>query len=100
MKISAYTKDFLELQKQYLFFNCYVISSEKKMLVYRNNAKYNKNVDNIEVYYTPNYLYNKMKNNPIFQQIKNQENPHYYYLREHIFYYQYLLYCFGLKEKK
>ena len=94
-------KEYAELEKQYLFFNCFVISSDEiKILYEKAKEKYNNYLKNIEIYYTPDYLFKKNQYNPIFDQINKQKHKDYYFLKEHVFYYQYLLKCLKVKEEK
>ena len=100
INIKEFLKDFYELKEQYLFFDCFIISSQHFMNLYRRaQEKANEKFNNIEIYYTPNYLYDKKKNDQIFEQINKQENKNFYFLKEHIFYYQYLLQCIQLKKE-
>ena len=50
--ILIFLKEYPVLQKQYLFFNCFVISSDKTMLFYKKAQAYNKNLNDIEIHYT------------------------------------------------
>ena len=99
--ILKFLENYPDLQLQYLFLNCFVISSKEIMSLYKK-AKLNQknNLDNVEIYYTPKYLYEIKKDNPIFEIINKQVNKKYYYLKEHIFYYQYLLRCIKIKNEK
>ena len=100
INIKEFLEDFYELKEQYLFFDCFIISSQHFMNLYqRAQEKANEKFNNIEIYYTPNYLYDKNKNNQIFEQINKQVNKNFYFLKEHIFYYQYLLQCIQLKKE-
>ena len=103
IKINTYElmKDYPELQEQYLFYNCFIISSKEIMSLYEEvKIKYSKYIENIEVYYTPNYLYGKDPKNSIFEIINQQKDQIYYFLREHIFYFQFLLKCLNDKKAK
>ena len=94
-----FLKKYPELRLQYLFFNCFVISSKESMINYLiAKSEHKTNLKDIEIYYTPEYLYSLEKDAPIFDRINTQKIKKYYYLKEHIFYYQYLLKC--LKTKK
>ena len=99
--IQEFLKDYPLLKMQYLFFNCFIISSDDIMSIYKR-AKFNhfKNLNNIEIYYTPNYLYKIKSEDKIFDIINQQMNKKYYFLKEHIFYYQFLLKCLRVKESK
>ena len=55
--------------------------------------------DEIEKYFTPNYLYEIDPKNEIFKIINNKkEDQSYFFIKEHIFYYQFLIKC--LKDEK
>ena len=94
-------KDNEILKNQYLFFNCLIISS-KEIDSLIKNAKITEigKSSNIEIYYTPNYLYDINKNNKIFEKINAQKDKRYYYLKEHMFFYKFLLNCLQLKSKE
>ena len=52
-KIYDSLKDYPELEAQYLFYNCFIISSNKLMPIYEKwNKKFGDNLKNIEIYYT------------------------------------------------
>ena len=93
-------KDYPVLKMQYLFLNCFVISSDDILFLYKKAQENIKILNNIETYYTPEYLYKIKKDDPIFEIINKQVNKTYYYLKEHIFYYQYLLRCLKVKNDK
>ena len=98
--IQEFLKDYPEFKMQYLFFNCFIIYSDSINSLYEAaKSKHNKKFNKIEIYYTPNYLYEINKNNPIFDKINKQIKKGYYFLKEHIFYYQYLLRLVKRKEK-
>ena len=98
--IKEFLEGYPELKKQFLFFDCLIISSEHiKFLYQRAKEKKNGNFKNIEIYYTPNYLYIQQKNNQIFDKINKQKRKKFYYLKEHMFYYQYLLQLSNLKKE-
>jgi hypothetical protein len=63
-------------------------------------SEHKTNLNDIEIYYTPEYLYSLEKKAPIFDRINTQKIEKYYYLKEHIFYYQYLLKCLKAKKLK
>ena len=99
--IKDFLNDYPELKIQYVFFNCFIISSNQIFSIYKRAKANQKDIfDNIEIYFTPNYLYSKNKDNPIFDKINEQgEEEKYYFLKEHIFYYQYLLSCAKAKQE-
>ena len=99
--ILEFLLDYPQLRLQYLFFNCFVISSKEDKSIY-DRAKRNhiNNLKKVEVYFTPNYLYDINKKASIFKKINQQINKKFYYLKEHIFYYQYLLRCLKAKNEK
>ena len=98
--IKEFLNDYSQLKKQYLFFDCFIISSDNIMYLYqRAKKKENINFKNVEIYYTPKYLFNIKRRNQIFDIINRQKMKKFYYLREHIFYYQYLLQCLQLKKE-
>ena len=98
--ILKFLEDFNELKMQYLFLNCFVISSDKIYRQHKEAQKKIKNLNDIETYYTPEYLYKKKKDDPMFELINKQSKKRFYYLKEHIFYYQYLLRCLKVKNGK
>lgn len=59
--ILKFLEDFNELKMQYLFLNCFVISSDKIYRQHKEAQKKIKNLNDIETYYTPEYLYKKKK---------------------------------------
>ena len=98
--IKEFLNDYSQLKKQYLFFDCFIISSDNIMYLYQKaKKKENINFKNVEIYYTPKYLFNIKRRNQIFDIINRQKMKKFYYLREHIFYYQYLLQCLQLKKE-
>ena len=102
-KISLYKflKDYPKLQQQYVFYNCFIISSKEIMSQYKEaGIKGTNYIKDIEVYFTPNYLYNNDPSNSIFKMINHQKEKKYYFLKEHIFYYQFLLKCLDDKKNK
>ena len=102
MEIELYEslKDYPELRLQYLFYNCFIISSEEMNELYENaKSKQIKKFNDVEIYYSPDYLYQKNPNNSVFEKINSQIKKKFYFLKEHIFYYQYLLLLIESKEK-
>ena len=89
------------LKNQYLFFNCFIISSDKinSLIGKEKISKINK-LNNIEIYYAPNYLYSIKPENKIFENINSQNDKRYYFLKEHMFYYKFLLQCLQFNNKK
>ena len=100
MELYESLKDYPELRLQYLFYNCFIISSEEMNELYENaKSKQIKKFNDVEIYYSPDYLYQKNPNNPVFEKINSQIKKKFYFLKEHIFYYQYLLLLIESKEK-
>ena len=58
------------LRLQYLFYNCFIISSDEINNLYES-AKNDqiKKFNDVEIYYSPNYLYKKYPNNSAFEKI-------------------------------
>ena len=68
--------------------------------LYENaKSKQIKKFNDVEIYYSPDYLYQKNPNNSVFEKINSQIKKKFYFLKEHIFYYQYLLLLIESKEK-
>ena len=89
-----------ELLKQYIFLNCFVISSDRILTLYGiARIKQKNSTKKIEVYFTPEFLYKIHKKDLILQKI-NENEEKFYYLKEHIFYYKYLLNYFQEKKSK
>ena len=100
MELYESLKDYPELRLQYLFYNCFIISSEEMNQLYeRAKSKQIKKFNDVEIYYSPDYLYQKNPNNSVFEKINSQIKKKFYFLKEHIFYYQYLLLLIESKEK-
>ena len=100
MELYESLKDYPELRLQYLFYNCFIISSEEMNELYeRAKSKQIKKFNDVEIYYSPDYLYQKNPNNSVFEKINSQIKKKFYFLKEHIFYYQYLLLLIESKEK-
>ena len=100
MELYESLKDYPELRLQYLFYNCFIISSEEMNELYENaKSKQIKKFNDVEIYYSPDYLYQKNPNNSVFEKINSQIKKKFYFLKEHIFYYQYLLLLIESKEK-
>ena len=100
MELYESLKDYPELRLQYLFYNCFIISSEEMNELYeRAKSKQIKKFNDVEIYYSPDYLYQKNPNNSAFDKISLQIKKKFYFLKEHIFYYQYLLLLIESKEK-
>ena len=100
MELYESLKDYPELRLQYLFYNCFIISSEEMNELYENaKSKQIKKFNDVEIYYSPDYLYQKNPNNSVFKKINSQIKKKFYFLKEHIFYYQYLLLLIESKEK-
>ena len=100
MELYESLKDYPELRLQYLFYNCFIISSEEMNELYeRAKSKQIKKFNDVEIYYSPDYLYQKNLNNSVFEKINSQIKKKFYFLKEHIFYYQYLLLLIESKEK-
>ena len=100
MELYESLKDYPELRLQYLFYNCFIISSEEMNQLYeRAKSKQIKKFNDVEIYYSPDYLYQKNPNNSAFEKINSQIKKKFYFLKEHIFYYQYLLLLIESKEK-
>ena len=100
MELYESLKDYPELRLQYLFYNCFIISSEEMSELYeRAKSKQIKKFNDVEIYYSPDYLYQKNPNNSVFEKINSQIKKKFYFLKEHIFYYQYLLLLIESKEK-
>ena len=71
--IQEFLKDYPVFKMQYLFFNCFIINSDSINSLYKSaKAKNNKKFNKVELYYTPNYLYEIKKNNQIFDKINKQ----------------------------
>lgn len=88
------------LRLQYLFYNCFIISSDEINNLYESAKNEQiKKFNDVEIYYSPNYLYKKYPNNSAFEKINSQIEKKFYFLKEHIFYYQYLLLFTKSKEK-
>jgi len=97
---NEFLKDYPELRMQYVFNNCFVISSDKIKSIYQRAQRIHKNhLNDVEIYYSPNYLYKIKPDNSIFDMVNKQSNKNFYFLKEHIFYYQYLLICTESKEE-
>ena len=92
------TDPYESLRLQNLFYKCFIISSKEMNNLYEK-AQSNKIFNDVEIYYSPNYLYEKCPNNPAFKIINSQIEKKFYFLKEHIFYYQYLLLLTESKEK-
>ena len=89
------------LKNQYLFFNCFIISSDKiNSLIEKEKISKIDKLNNIEIYYAPNYLYSIKPQNKIFENINSQNDKRYYFLKEHMFYYKFLLQCLQFNTKK
>ena len=74
LEILEFLKKYPELRLQYLFFNCFVISSKESMINYLIAKSEDKtNLKDIEIYYTPEYLYSLEKDAPIFDRINTQK---------------------------
>ena len=100
MELYESLKDYPELRLQYLFYNCFIISSEEMNQLYeRAKSKQIKKFNDVEIYYSPDYLFQKNPNNSVFEKINSQIKKKFYFLKEHIFYYQYLLLLIESKEK-
>ena len=100
MELYESLKDYPELRLQYLFYNCFIISSEEMNQLYeRAKSKQIKKFNDVEIYYSPDYLYQKDPNNSVFEKINSKIKKKFYFLKEHIFYYQYLLLLIESKEK-
>ena len=100
MELYESLKDYPELRLQYLFYNCFIISSEEMNELYeRAKSKQIKKFNDVEIYYSPDYLYQKNPTNSVFEKINSQIKKKFYFLKEHIFYYQYLLLLIESKEK-
>ena len=99
-KVLEFLNNYPALKLQYLFLNCFVISSNYILSQINEAQEKMKSLKKIEIYYTPKYLYENKIDNQIFNIINNQENKRYYYLKDHIFYYQYLLRCLKAKNEK
>ena len=100
MELYESLKDYPELRLQYLFYNCFIISSEEMNELYeRAKSKQIKKFNDVEIYYSPDYLYQKNPNNSAFDKISLQIKKKFYFLKEHIFYYQYLLLLIESNEK-
>ena len=99
--IYEFLNDYPELQDQYLYYKSFIISSKDIKSQYDkaiiNGEKY---IIDIEVYYTANYLYDIDPENSIFKIINQQKDKKYYFLKEHIFYYKFLLKCLNDKKNK
>ena len=68
MELYESLKDYPELRLQYLFYNCFIISSEEMNQLYeRAKSKQIKKFNDVEIYYSPDYLYQK---NPNIQYLK------------------------------
>ena len=86
--------NFQNLKYQYLFYECFIISSKEINQELEEAKKRNiKNLDKVKFYYTPDYLHILDSKNKIFY-IKNNNNfllqEKFYFLKEHIFYYSFL----------
>ena len=93
-------KNYPDLKNQYLFNKCFVVSSKELNDNYKETLeKYENNIKDIEIYYSPDYLYKQFPKSSLFDIINNQTNKDFYFLKEHIFYYRYLLECIKAKEK-
>ena len=83
--IQKLLKDYPELENQYLFFNCFIISSNEIMNLYKQaQAKHIKKLNDIEIYYTPNYLYKIKNQDKIFEQINKQIKKILFFKRTYI----------------
>ena len=101
LDILEFLQKYPDLRLQYLFLNCFVISSKETMINYFiAKSEHKTRLNGIEIYYSPEYLYTLEKDAPIFDRINAQKTKKYYYLKEHIFYYQYLLKCLKIKKSK
>ena len=101
LDILEFLQKYPDLRLQYLFLNCFVISSKETMINYFiAKSEHKTHLNGIEIYYSPEYLYALEKDAPIFDRINAQKTKKYYYLKEHIFYYQYLLKCLKIKKSK
>ena len=77
-KIYELLKDYPELQTQYLFYNCFIISSEQLMSNYEEcQKKFKDNLKDVEIYCTPQYIYTKNAKNPLFKKINENNSPNY-----------------------
>ena len=100
MELYESLKDFPRLRMQYLFYNCFIISSEEMNTLYEiAKGEKIKKLNDVEIYYSPDYLYKKYPGNSAFEKINSQIPKKFYFLKEHIFYYQYLLLLIESKEK-
>jgi len=75
MEIDIYESlsNFPELRLQYLFYNCFIISSDEMNNLYESaKSKQIEKFNDVEIYYSPNYLYDKCPNNPAFERINSQ----------------------------
>lgn len=100
MELYESLKNFPILRLQYLFYNCFIISSKEMNTLYESaKGQQIKKLNDVEIYYSPDYLYEKYPNNSAFERINSQNEKKFYFLKEHIFYYQYLLLLTESKEK-
>ena len=100
MELYESLKNFPILRLQYLFYNCFIISSKEMNTLYESaKCQQIKKLNDVEIYYSPCYLYEKYPNNSAFERINSQNEKKFYFLKEHIFYYQYLLLLTESKEK-
>lgn len=99
MELYESLKNFPILRLQYLFYNCFIISSKEMNTLYESAKFQIKKLNDVEIYYSPDYLYEKYPNNSAFERINSQNEKKFYFLKEHIFYYQYLLFLTESKEK-
>lgn len=102
LDIYKFLEVFPGLKQQYVFYNCFIISSKKLSEEYEKAKSQKEKIkcfDEIEIYFTPNYLYEKDPKNEIFNIITQQKEPKFYFLKEHIFYYKFLLKCLDDKKK-
>ena len=97
-------KEFPLLKQQFLFYNCFIISSDEAKSSYDKVIIKYKELNGINLFYKADYLYLKYTNDNIFTIKNGNEMPikqnKFCFLKQHILYYNFLEMCLQNKKDK